>query len=329
MHRRYGNGVKFTNEVEKNMKNMKSRITAMLFAAATTVCASQAITANAWETFYYDTQTQDWCELPQNMGYTVRGWSRFNGISGGQYWNETVSSGNVCSTGYRRTTYSGTGLGTPLTGSQALCRHLANTFFGTQTYMEHIVYGSTPIKMGDQIRLGSTRNGSQKTIFITYVNSDGTFDAFSLNNSTHIIERNTYRKKSSTSYYLQRLNSNGTVVEDNIYMDFLIRPIKEGDVNGDGIFTQADKTWLKNKIGDQTNFYPKDVNALLNPSIYRTDIFARVVWANDYKVEYSAFYTVGWNLTHKDGVTGAVNDTGRMTFDGSGYFHYIKMNAEG
>lgn len=311
------------------MKNMKSRITAMLFAAATTVCASQAITANAWETFYYDTQSQDWCELPQNMGYTIRGWSRYMGYNAGNKWvnsNGTPKSwvsGTVCGEGYEN--YAHTSNGQTLTGSVGFCRELADTFFGTKTYMEIEVWGNTPIKPGDQIKLGLGTSNT-RTIFVSYINGL-TFETYSLDSSNTIL-RETFRRASSNSYMLQKLNESGAVV-GTFTMDYLTRPIKEGDANGDGVFDAADKTWLEDNIGDQSWQYSKSVNSLIDPSTHRADIFARAVWANDYKVEYSAYYTIGWNLTHKDGVTGATNDTGRMTFDGSGYFHYIKMTQEG
>lgn len=311
MHRWYDNGVKFYVEVEKNMRNMKSRIAAMLLAATATVSAAQAIAASASETFYYTTNTVNYCQDPYNMGQFIKGASRYNNISAGATWNKTITSGAVCGESYRRTTYSGNNTGTPLTGSQGLARELAESFFGTKTFMEKIIYGSTAIEPGDQIRIGTTRNGSQKTLFVAYVNGLK-FDTYSLNNTTKKIERTTYKKKSSTSYYLQRLNASGTVVEDNIYMDFLIRPVKKYDINGDGTVNISDKQWLDNKIGDQYN-YPKDINALLNSSNYRTDIFARVVQGTDYYVPYSCYYALGFELLHGDPTL----------------FNYVRYTAQG
>ena len=302
------------------MKNMKTRIAAVLFAAATTVCASQAITANA---FARGTNSQDWCEFEQNMGYTIRGWSRYCGINAGSYWNQNVTSGAICKTNFKKGSFSGQNNGTVLSGSQALCRFLANSFFGTQTYMEHIVYGNTKIQMGDQIRLGQTRSSSQKTLFVAYVTGNK-FETYSLNNSTHIIERNTYRKKASNSFYLQRIDANGNVLEDNIYMDFLIRPIKEGDVNGDGTFTTADKTWLEQKIGSQPSAYPKNANTILNPSTYATEIFIRAALGREdtWSIEYSTYYTIGRNLNLGGGC-------GRMVRDGNNDYYYVIMNSNG
>ena len=294
------------------MKSIKSRIAAAAVAATAVVSAAQAITASAWETFYYTTVTQAYSQVPYNMGQFIKGASMYNNINNGASWNKTITSGAVCAESYRRTTYSGNNTGTPLTGSQGLARELAEGFFGTKTFMEKIIYGSTAIEQGDQIRIGSTRSGSQKTLFVAYI--DGLkFDTYSLNNSTHKIERTTYKKKSSTSYYLQRLNASGTVVEDNIYMDFLIRPVKEYDLNGDGMVNNSDLTWLKNNIGDQPTYYPKDVNALKSANNYRPDIFARVAHANEYKIEYSTYYALGWELNH----------------NGIANFRYVKMNQNG
>ncbi len=294
------------------MKSIKSRIAAAAVAATAVVSAAQAITASAWETFYYTTVTQAYSQVPYNMGQFIKGASRYNNINNGASWNKTVTSGAVCRSGYYKTTYSGNNNGTQLTGSQALARELAEGYFGTKTFMEKIIYGSTAIEQGDQIRIGTSRSGSQKTLFVAYVNGLE-IDTYSLNNTTKKIERTTYKKKSSSSYYLQRLNENGTVVEDNIYMDFLIRPVKEYDLNGDGVVNNSDKTWLKNKIGDQPSYYPVDVNTLLNPSTYSSEIFARVAHANEWKVEYSTYYTVGFCLAQ-----GTAGD-----------FRYVKMNANG
>ena len=294
------------------MKSIKSRIAAAAVAATAVVSAAQAITASAWETFYYTTVTQAYSQVPYNMGQFIKGVSLYNNINNGASWNKTVTSGAVCRSGYYKTTYSGNNNGTQLTGSQALARELAEGFFGTKTFMEKIIFSNTAIEQGDQIRIGSTRNGSQKTLFVAYI--DGLkIDTYSLNNSTHKIERTTYKKKSSNSYYLQRLNANGAVVEDNIYMDFLIRPVKEYDLNGDGVVNNSDTTWLKNKIGDQPSYYPVNVNTLLNPSTYSSEIFARAAHANEWKVEYSTYYTVGFDLAHGN----------------AGDFRYVKMNVNG
>lgn len=312
------------------MKNMKSRITAMMFAAAMTVCASQAITASA-EQFYYDTQSQDWCELPQNMGYTVRGWSRFMGYNAGSKWinkNGTPKSwvsGTVCGEGYEN--YAHTSLGQTLTGSVGFCRELADTFFGTKTYMEIEVWGDTPIKPGDQIKLG-LGTANTRTIFVAYVNGL-TFETYSLDSNNTIL-RETFRRASSNSYMLQKLNDSGAVVS-TFTMDYLNRPIKQGDANGDGVFDDADKEWIEDNIGNQPGQYPKNVNTLMDSGTHRADIFARALWADPqtWCINYSTYYTVGWNLYHKNGQTGVHNDTGRMTWDGSSYFYYVKMDENG
>ena len=310
----------------KNMKNMKTRIAAMLFAATTTVCAAQAITASAYVNhFVYTVISQDQAENAQYMGEVVRGWSRFGNINAGSTWTGSATCGPICKKNFGKGSYSGNNNGTVLTKSQGLSMHMAQSFFGTTVFMEHITGSNTVYKPGDQVRLGSTRNAAQKTIFITYVNGN-TFDTYSINHSTNKIECCKYRKKAN-SYKFQRLNANGTVAEDNIYTDFLIRPIKEGDVNGDGVFTDADRTWMNTNIGDVSN-YPKDANALMNPSTKATELFIRAAMGDKqtWTIPYSTYYTIGWNLGHKDGQQGVYNDTGRMTWDGSGCFYYVTVN---
>ena len=278
------------------MKTMKSRIAAMLLAATATVSAAQAITASAWETFYYTTVTQAYSQVPYNMGQTIKGWSRFSNINDGSYWNSYVTSGVMCSEGYNKTTYSNKSEGQRLYNSQGFCRLLAETFFGTKTYMEKIIYGSTAIEQGDQIRIGYRNSSDARTLFVAYV--DGiTYNTYTLDESTHTIKVERYRKTGTNTYYLRKLDSNGNPTGPSLYMDYLTRPVKEYDVNGDGTVSTADTAWLTTNIGDVSN-YPKDVNELLSPSTYRSDVFARVAHANDWKVEYSTFYTIGYDLGH-------------------------------
>ncbi len=310
------------------MKNMKSRIAAMLFAAATTACAAQAITASAYQPYFvYTTITQDNAERAQYMGEVIRGWSRYAGINAGSTWNGSATCGPVCKKNYYKGSYSGNNSGTVLTKSQGLCSYLAQSFFNTNVFMEQITQYYTVYKPGDQVRLGNTRNASQKTIFIAYVNGN-TFDTYSINHANNTIEREKYRKIDG-SYRFQRLNANGTVAEDNIYTDFLIRPIKQGDVNGDGVFTDADRTWMNTNIGDMGN-YPKNANSLLNPNTYATELFIRAAFGTKTGSEantipYSAYYTIGYNLSHPNGNSGN-NTTGRMTWDGSNSYYYVTVN---
>ena len=311
----------------KNMKNMKTRIAAAACAAITAVCGMQAISASAYQNYFVHTvNSQDYCENAYNMGQAIKGWSRFGGINANSTWTGSATCGPICKKNFGKVSYSGNNNGTVLTKSQGLSMYLAQSFFGTTVFMEHITGSNTVYKPGDQVRIGSsTRNAAQKTIFITYV-SGNTFDTYSINHSTNKIECCKYRKIAG-SYRFQRLNANGTVAEDNIYTDFLIRPIKQGDVNGDGIFSDDDQTWLNDHIGAMSN-YPKDANAVMNPSTKATELFIRAAFGDKqtWTIPYSAYYTIGYNLNHKDGVPGSHNDTGRMTWDGSNSYYYITVN---
>lgn len=290
------------------MKNIKTRIAAAAFAAVTTVCGMQAISASAWQQFYYTTNKQEECDESYFMGQALKRWARDNGIYSGAYWNQNVASGVVCKEGYKSTTYSNTYEGTNLTDSAAFARYLAHSYFGTKTYMEICVIGSTDFKIGDQVRIG--QGSAARTIFITNVNGNQ-ITAFSLDNSHHITY-DTYTRTSA--WYLKQGNT-------SIYVDYLTRPIKEGDVNGDGVFTTADLDWLKKKIGDQPYYYPKSLDQLgMSGSNYRLDIFARAVWANDWKIEYSAYYTIGYNLNNP-----TPNNTGHMR----GNYGFVKMYQNG
>ena len=276
------------------MKHMKSRIAAVLFAAATTVCASQAITASAFE---HTVNSQDYCEDAYNMGQAIKGWSRYMNYNAGETWEGTTMSGIVCGHGYA--TNSHFYQNQPLHGSVGFCRELAHAFFGTTTFMEHTVLGSTDLKPGDQIKidLGS----EHRWIFVVYVNGT-TIDAYSLNDATNTIKRETFTRNSKWKLKL------GT--DKNYIMDYLVRPIKQYDANGDGIVTTADRDWVYNNIGKN--------QAQAGFSNKRWDIFMRALDNNDWQISYSDYYTIGFN-------PGVQNGLGRMTYDGSNCYYYVKM----
>ena len=295
------------------MKNMKTRLAAAACAAISTVCSMQAISASAWQQFYYTTNTQTECDQPYFMGQAQKRWARDYGINGGSTWNPSnynVTSGTICGEGYSRYTQSTTNLGSPLYGSQAFCRFLAHSYFGTKTFMEKEIYGSTPIKQGDQIKID--KGNQTRTLFVIYVDNinPNTLDTFSLDSSNHI-QRETWERD---GYYLKQGSTKWM-------MDFTLRPIKEGDVNGDGLFNTFDFLWLKNNVGREPSEYPKTLaQAGINSTYYRDDVFARAVWANDWKIEYSTYYTIGYNLNNP-----VSNNTGHMT----GNHGYVKMTQNG
>ena len=285
------------------MKHMKSRIAAVLFAAVTTVCASQAITASAFE---HTSTSQDYCEEPYNMSYATRNWNLYGNYCDGETWNKKIYSGVVCGSGFSTTTYSKTYQGSQLQGSQAFCRMLAESYFGTTTFMEHIVYSGTALKLGDQIKIDC--GNEHRTIFVTYINGN-TIRGFSLNDSTHKIIHGT-ETFTRSGWHLS--SSNGKYYG----MDYLTRPIKEYDANGDGIVTTADKNWIYNHIGKSQHECGFDNK--------RWDIFMHTLNNNNWQIEYSDYYTIGYNLAHLNG-TNQTNNTGRMTYDGSNYYYYVKM----
>lgn len=292
------------------MKNIKTRIAAAAFAAVTTVCGMQALTASADTTFYYTTVTQEQGDEPGFMGQAQKRWARDNGIYSGSIWNKTVTSGAIIGEGYARGTRGSANQGTPLYGNQAFARYLAHSYFGTKTFMEKYISTYTEIKQGDQIRV--YRGNQVCWLFVVYVNNvnNNTLDLFYLDSSNQIV-RTTWSRSG------WRLND-GT---NNWTMDYLIRPIKEGDMNGDGLFTTADQTWLQNHVGSQPNQYPKTVaQAGVKSSDYRDDAFASAAWAYDWQIPYSTYYKVGYNLHNPD-----ENTTGHMR----GNYGYVKLGPNG
>ncbi len=289
------------------MKHMKARIAAMLFAAATTVCASQALSASAFSHTY---SSQDYCEEPYNMSYSCRNWGLYGGYYNGQIWDGEVYSGVVCGHGYSQTTFSKTYQGSKLEKSAGFCRMLAESFFGTTTFMEHIVYYNTPLTIGDQVKIDY--GNEHRTLFITSITGN-TVRAYSLNENTgEIITGEAFTRN---GWHLRSQSSN-----KNYGMDYLTRPIKEYDANGDGIISRDDADWIltnynngrvtQHDCGFDNKRWDILIHALQNE--------------HTWKIEYSDYYTIGYNLGHLNG-TNQPNNTGRMTYDGSNSYYYVTM----
>ena len=287
------------------MKHIKTKIAAVCCAAIAAVSASQAITASA---VGYN-RSQDYCENAYNMSYDMRGLSRYV-YPGGSAFNENVTCGAMCGKGYANETISHNNLGTPLSGSEAWCRWLANNYFDTDIYMELPGGKNCNVKLGDQVRI-SGNNESDRSLFVTSI-SGSTFYATSLDANNRVV----YGEK-----YL--LHNGALIVQDNngntvktYSVNYIVRPIKKGDANGDGVFTVADKNWVNSHL------YMNQSQCGFNNK--RWDLLMKALMnEGGWRIEYSAYYTLGYNLAHMNG-TNQTNNTGRMTYDGAQYYDYVK-----
>ena len=220
------------------MKRITSRLAAAVFGAVTAVCAVQATAASAiTDAHPVCGNTQDMCEYGRTLSQDVYFWS-VHTYPENTIWNNTLTSGLVLGQGYTYTTISGNTQGSQLTGPVAWARNLAIEHFGSQ----NLVFTEQPasaytqysqMKGGDQIVL--TRNGQTHALYVTGVQSDRIYCSELVNN----------RIKWGVEY---RLTSNGMLKRasngQNYTINYFVRPVKEGDANGDSVVDVLDVDWI-------------------------------------------------------------------------------------
>ena len=269
------------------MKRTTTKAAATLCAALTAVCGMQAITASATTDAHpVSGNTQDSTEFGMNFSHNLYFWSVYNYPQGTQ-WSQTVRQGKVFGPGYSTTNLSGIAEGTALPASLAWARFLANGNYGSENlyYTEQpasIVDDTTQAKNGDQIVMTSN-SGQKHAIFVTSVYSDYSLSASELVNG-RVQWGSGYVK---FGYNKLRRTSDGTVFTVN----YVVRPVKEGDANGDSVVDSSDVTWLSNHY-----------NAYSFPGA-------------DYNVQMAAADIDGdWQITWRDAFGVLMNNSdGRMT----------------
>ncbi len=269
------------------MKHIASRAAAAFCAAITAVCVMQAVTASATTPAHpVSGNTQDSTEFGMNFGHNLYYWSVYNYPQNSQ-WSQTVRQGKVFGPGYSTTNLSGISEGQTLSAPLAWARHLAISNYGN----EHLYFTEQPAstvddvttaKNGDQIVMTSS-SGQKHAIFVTCVYTDYTIDGSELVNG-RVNWNSGYVKFGPNK--LRRL-SDGTVFT----VDYVVRPVKEGDANGDSVVDSADVTWLSNHY-----------NAYSFPGAY-------------YNVQMAAADIDGdWQITWRDAFGVFMNNSeGRMT----------------
>ena len=222
------------------MKHIATRAAAAFCAAITAVCAMQAVTASATTDAHpVSGNTQDSTEFGMNFGHNCYFWSVYN-YPENSSWSTPVYQGKVLGPGYSQTNLSGISEGTQLPAPLAWARNLAISNYGSNRlyFTEQpasAVNTLSKMKQGDQIVM--TRNSQKHAIFITGF-SDTTVYASELVNG---------RVKWGVEFSRYSATKLKRVSDGQIFtINYVVRPVKEGDANGDSIVDSNDVTWLSN-----------------------------------------------------------------------------------
>ncbi|HAG12307.1 MAG TPA: hypothetical protein DCG49_00415 [Ruminococcus sp.] len=246
------------------MKHIKTKIAAIACAAISTVCAAQGITASAAITHTSMTQ------YAVERGYSSSDFLHYmaNKFPSGKYWNsgnaDTYTStynsnkttyvpvGPVCDPGFKTTNvFNAPTQNTQLTKSAAFARKCAMELFGTTVYMRTGSHKNFSANVGDQITY--TDGNKKHTVFVT--RKDGGTLSFAE------VQDNAGCK---ISYSGTGFFHNGALVRNNVgyTVNYVERPIKVGDVNGDTVVDGADSSALTAIINGTFDYTGKNYNML-------------------------------------------------------------------
>ena len=229
------------------MKHIKSRIAAASCAAITAICGMQALSASAYNTNYpYTRNTQNFCQEPRNMSYNLHAWQSY-GYPQGKKFSQTVDGGVLVGKGFTEAHISSyNNYNAQMTGPRAWVRFLANSHFGTVVEGRGVwmelpsadFTGTGSFALGDQIIL----NGSN-ALFVTGINSDNTIYCSELI-SGKVAWSTQYKltKSGNQPMQLQRIAGGS---KTTYTLNYVVRPVKEGDANGDGWVNLNDVIWTE------------------------------------------------------------------------------------
>lgn len=227
------------------MKHIRNRIAAAIIAAAAAACTMQAVTASAYvsnHAHWLTGQTQESTEYGANFAHSLYYLQRSYNNAGVNTYTDTVTSGVVFGPGYSTTTISGKHEGSVLTGTLAWARYLGHCFYGQDTvFTEQPAsrYSSiSDIKQGDQIVISTS--GRQYAVFVTSVGDSSIYVSELWGDAIMwgIEFTRTSNNKLKRTYGGVTFN-----------IDYIVRPAKEGDANGDSIVDFMDVVWIANNIG--------------------------------------------------------------------------------
>ena len=233
------------------MKHIRTRIAVAICAAAASLCTMQALSASAFNTRYpYTPQTQDDREFARNFAHDL--YFIQNSYAGQSRWNQTVSCNLMLGAGYTYNNLSGNHEGTTLTGSDAWAMNLAKRFFGNKTAFTEQQsvnkYGDIrDLKRGDQIVLETGYgDGSHHTLFVTGISENRVF-------CSELIAGTIYWGVEFSRIGDKMYRHYGDSTTTHEYdVRYYIRPVKEGDANGDSIVDFWDYVWVANNLNNYT-----------------------------------------------------------------------------
>ncbi|MBQ6039551.1 MAG: hypothetical protein K5705_03245 [Oscillospiraceae bacterium] len=226
------------------MKNMKTRIAAAACAAITVLCGAQALNASAFNYGHpYSGNDQEWCEM--SMGRSLRMWQSYSHPEG-SYWYQTVQAGTMVGKGFTTAHSSNWPVNQTLYGGIGWVRYLACSHFGFEqgkaAWLELPKTDFTSsgyYRRGDQIFL--KQGNSYHAVFLTGINGDN-FTVSELDGTT--VKWGVAYKRLS-NYRLKRV-SDGAIFN----IQYVARPIAEGDANGDGWVNRNDVIWIEQHNGN-------------------------------------------------------------------------------
>ncbi|MBP0967663.1 MAG: hypothetical protein J5722_08510, partial [Oscillospiraceae bacterium] len=218
------------------------RIAAALIAASAAFCSLQSVGASAYtynHRNWLTQQTQDSTEYPMNFAHSLYYLQRSYSQSNIYTYTDTLYSGLVLGPGYSTTTISGLSQGTLLSGSLAWARYLGNSFYGSDTVYTEQYPSNLALQQGDQIIM--TWNNTKYALFVTSIDGNHVYCS-ELWGSTirwgeeFIRTGNTMKRRFGGTEFT---------------MNCVVRPVKEGDANGDSVVDYYDFAW----IADHRNQY--------------------------------------------------------------------------
>lgn len=250
------------------MKLRKTKIAAAAMAAITAISAAQAITASAATYTSVPTRTCEGYEYVNNITTYLSGcygtkanvkWNSYSFETRKEIWGQT------CKTGFQKGNYSGLGHGANVSDGKAFARKVARYVYNTSNFMEMKEVTSSSAynyfryipRIGDQVtvKYGSTL----KTIFITKV-TNGTIRACEVDENGYIRYNKTYSYKVSNKSF----NNSGKAW----YFQYVARPIKAGDANGDSYVSLDGDSFFYSSASGSVSFDCKADGAEMSAICY-------------------------------------------------------------
>ena len=291
------------------MKKIATRIAAAACAAITAVCGAQALSASAFNNGHpYWENTQEYCESSYALSRNRYFWQTYGSNGSGDwgegaYWNGTIKAGELLGKGFKRThvsSFNSTYWNNPnqdksqrpqstLSGARAWARTLACSHYGFTA--QQAVWLELPAT--DFNYIGNFNQADQ----VVFTNGHAMFvSSVNDNNTLTCVELRSNRIRWTTTYKLLSGNKLKNLATGTTYtISYVVRPVKEGDADGDGWVNRNDQIWVNNHNG----------NPYQNSTVYDNDVLLSAAdvtgnwWLNnaDASEIYSYMYEIGGYMT--------------------------------